>query len=71
MVLEAHKLPPEQLAIDIARIHPKIFDNVEAAIRGYPHDLDLLAYWLANRALKDVQKGPDTENANVRTRVAE
>ena len=59
-ISEAHKLPLEELAKSIAQIHPRIFENVEAAIREYPHDLGLLTYWLANRALVDVRKELDT-----------
>ena len=64
-IAEAHRLPPEGLAKSIAEIHLKIYSNVVAAIREYPHDLELLTYWLAGKSLKDVRKELDTQGANV------
>lgn len=57
-IAEAHRLPPEELAKSIAEIHLKIYSNVVAAIREYPHDLDLLTYLLTGKSLKDVRMEP-------------
>ena len=55
-IAETHGIATPELAKDITKIYPRIFDHIEQARARYPADPDRLALWLADRSLKDVRK---------------
>lgn len=56
-IAEAQGLAITELAKDMTRIYPRIFDHLEQALTRYPADPDRLARWLAEQSLKDVRNG--------------
>jgi len=59
-IAEAHGRPVEALAKDIVAMYPRIFDNVNLALRQYP-DEELAKTYIARKAMTDLKWKLDDE----------